>query len=230
MTDNENNKRSGCFLPITLALITLFGTLGAALISNWDKIFPGFQQPVSPQPSSSPVSSSPLVETPAPISPIPSPSVAKSVESSELFDSQCPTESGAVYSDTNDPKVVYKRFPGSSSGINMCMRIEFTEEILKQAGAYENARLMLLGQRANLVTQIPNGLAVTPLGSDNNYPASFIASLSGGSGRKAIQAVQPGDRHSAKLVVNRAEFQGEMTVVDASTANGVTKINLLVRF
>ncbi|XQQ06153.1 MAG: hypothetical protein EDM05_68365 [Leptolyngbya sp. IPPAS B-1204] len=228
MSDNENNKRSGCFLPITLALITLFGTLGAALIGNWDKIFP-VQRPVSPQLSSSPVSSLPLVETPAPISPVPSPPITEPVENSELFDSKCPTESGAVYSDTSDPKIVYKRFPGSSSGIDMCMRVEFTEEILKQAGAYENARLMLLGQRANLVTRIPNGLAVTPLSPDNNYPASLIASLSGGSGRKAIQAVQSGDRHSAKLVVNGAEFQGEMTVVDASTANGVTKINL-VRF
>jgi hypothetical protein len=39
MTDNNKDKSPGWLVPITIALIGLFGTLSAALIANWDKIF-----------------------------------------------------------------------------------------------------------------------------------------------------------------------------------------------
>lgn len=73
MSNSSKDKNSGCFLPITLAVIGLLGTLGAALIGNWDKIFMKnsqtvtFSSPtvtVSPTPSSPPPTSRPLVSSP----------------------------------------------------------------------------------------------------------------------------------------------------------------------
>lgn len=43
MTDTQSNHR----VPIAIAIIGVVGTLGAALIANWDKIFPPPPQPVS---------------------------------------------------------------------------------------------------------------------------------------------------------------------------------------
>lgn len=50
MTDDDKSKNSGQSIAIIVALIGLLGTLGAALIGNWDKILPNNPTVTSPSP------------------------------------------------------------------------------------------------------------------------------------------------------------------------------------
>lgn len=75
MSNEEQSKtkmRPEILVTLVVAIIALFGTLGAALISNMDKIWPKPNSPDSPSVSSSTVASSPqLPPSPAPRSPAP---------------------------------------------------------------------------------------------------------------------------------------------------------------
>jgi hypothetical protein len=64
-------------ITIVVALITLAGTLGAALIANWDKLFPRSQAAVAPAPAPapSPTPTATAVPSPAP-APAPTPAPA----------------------------------------------------------------------------------------------------------------------------------------------------------
>ncbi|MEG3858077.1 hypothetical protein [Microcoleus sp. herbarium12] len=90
MPDDNSNKNQDSRTQIILALIGLFGTVGVALIANWDKFFP-------PEPSTS-VAASPVVRgltvsplpsvstSPSPlVSLSPSPSVDRTVQSTWQF-------------------------------------------------------------------------------------------------------------------------------------------------
>jgi hypothetical protein len=90
MPDDNSNKNQDSRTQIILALIGLFGTVGVALITNWDKFFP-------PEPSASVTPSSvvrestvsPLPSVSASPSPLvslsPSPSVDRTVQSTWQF-------------------------------------------------------------------------------------------------------------------------------------------------
>lgn len=82
MPDDNSNKNQDSRTQILIALIGLFGTVGVALITNWDKFFPS-------KPSTS-VIPSPVVResTPSPlpsVSSSPSPSVDGTAQSTWQF-------------------------------------------------------------------------------------------------------------------------------------------------
>jgi hypothetical protein len=79
MPDDNSNKNQDSRTQIMLALIGLFGTVGVALITNWDKLFP-------PEPSASVTPSSSVFASPSPlVSLSPSPSVDRPAQSTWQF-------------------------------------------------------------------------------------------------------------------------------------------------
>jgi hypothetical protein len=89
MPDDSSNKNQDSRTQIILALIGLFGTVGVALITNWDKLFL-LEPSASVTPSSivreSTVSPLPSVSSPSPlVSSSPSPAVDRPAQSTWQF-------------------------------------------------------------------------------------------------------------------------------------------------
>ena len=216
----------GCSETLALVgVVVAILSLGAAVVIPEVRLFLGLENNsnssvVNPEPEPAPT----LEPEPAPTpEPEPEPGLP-------LFASQCSIPPDSVFSGNEDPRrVIYQRLL-SPAYLDMCLRVEFTDEILEQAGGYENARQMALKEGAKLETSSSQATSHLPLYPTGNYSPRFVSTLAGDSDKGAVQTVRPGDKHSVNLIVNSRKYGGEITVVDASTSEGVTEFKILVNF